>query len=160
MEALIRKKQNLLINSGKAVIFFGLWSIVRTTLLFVMDKGAIISRVGVELTEEELSVVTEDFVFVVCLIALSMELLFRSYVGKRAIREGKGYKQHSFYIVICIIAVVLSVMGDISMFENIIHKDVTEVLSYIIVDVSSCVSLTLIPFSAITLRRLQNKKVR
>ena len=51
LNAQIRKKQNLLITSGYAVMMFGVWSIVRAILMFVLEPDVIWQDAGISIDD-------------------------------------------------------------------------------------------------------------
>lgn len=157
LNAQIRKKQNLLITSGYAVMMFGIWSIVRAILMFVLEPDVIWQDAGISI--DDLQGIEIVIFWITILVVLLCDLLLRMYVGKRAVREGLGKRQKSIYIVLCAISVIFTISADVSAIINLTGDETIEMLfSYVVVDVSTCISMVLVVTSALSLRRLNRNK--
>ena len=112
--AKLYKHQTTLICSGLAVIAFGLWSIVRVSLLFYLQRSRILQLI----MEGELELLTGQstdtitaILFGVAIGFLILDLLFRLYIGLSAIREGNGKRRRLAYVVLAIVYLVFLLGG-------------------------------------------------
>lgn len=158
MDAKIRKNQNMLITSGKALIIFGIWAIVRLILYELLDSAslnALVLRPGIEIYREK----STEALFNLTIFSLFIDLIFRLFLGSAAISEGKGQNRTPIYIVLDIIYVIFSILTDIyflcspSFFDFSLNS-----ISSIFIDLTSIVALIIIIVSSISLRKLKKDK--
>ncbi len=158
MDAKIRKNQNILITSGKALIIFGIWAIVRLVLYELLDPAslnALVLRPGVEIYKEE----SIEALFNLTIFSLFIDLIFRFFLGSAAISEGKGQNRTPIYIVLDIIYVIFSVLSDAYFICSPGFFDFSlNSISSIFIDLTTIVALILIIVSSISLRKLKKNK--
>lgn len=153
MEAKIRKNQSHLICSGAAVIAFGLWSIIRISLMRFMDPVSLEEfwKIPDELSREKYYFL----VFTILLVLLVIDLLLRLYIGLSAIREGKGKRKRIVYVIVAFLYGLVSVVSDPEYFIETAGSEITLTgVAMTVVDLTSCIALFEITVSSIRLRRL------
>ena len=156
MEAEIRRHETTLIYSGYAVIAFGLWSIIRTVLMRLMDPAAL-----QRLFFDDASLSLEEYgtvLYWILLVLLVLDLLYRTYLGMSAVREGQGQKKKWVYVVLAFLYAEGCVVGDvralISPPGGVYSLDL---IVGTVVDLTSCVALLEIVWASVHLRLLKKK---
>ena len=154
MDAKIRKNRDILSISGKALILFGIWSIVRLFLFKILDSEVLASVLLFPETEL-LDAAFIESAFDITIIVLVINLLLRIFIGASAIAEGSGRKKSIFYIVLAIIYIIYSLISDILVIINPIYdKTSIAVISPLIIDFSSCFALIMIVIASFSCRKL------
>ena len=156
MEAKLRKHRSKLKISGYAVIAFGLWSIIRIFLMRYFDPLSFEAMLG-----EETDIPREfydEVVFIGLLVFLSVDLLYRFFVGRAAIREGSGNRRKMLYVFFALLYGLISVCGDIHYTVLLFSQGGRLIgLTDILVDLSACVAMFEIVYSAAAIRVLEKK---
>ena len=124
-----RKMANNMTVSGMAVIAFGVWSVLRAILYFVLHHVDL-----VKLVRDEIGEVTDieytflnNFIFLLVLGFLVTELIARIYVGRSAAADAAARKKKSpVYIFLTIIMGWLCISGFISQIALTFSDDMTE----------------------------------
>ena len=154
MEAKIRKHQDILRCSGYAVILFGAWSIIRMVMLRIIDPLELDSLLAVADAESDMDL--ETIAFVSLLVLLALDLLFRLYVGRSAIKEGRGGEKRLFYVLLAGGYAAVSVWSDLFYLVDCLFGDSSIwMLGPVIVDISTCGALIEIVISSLCLRKLR-----
>ena len=99
--------------SGKAVIIFGFWNIVKFFLTFSLDNKYVEEIKGLLLEEipdmpEDVEILYVAFLILAAII-LILDCFLRLYVGKCAHNEADGKKKHYAYIVLAFLMCCVSV---------------------------------------------------
>lgn len=157
MDAEIRRYQDLLTNSGMAVIIFGVWSIFRLFLALVFDKKSIADEFP-----DIVKLGTSGIVVLVSVISffLLVDLVLRLYIGKSAIKDAKTGENRRIrgYVILTAIYAVATTVADISMLIPTAEKDYTiSLVSSVIIDFLSSIALYLIAISSIKLHKLRRR---
>lgn len=88
MERNLRKYQNTLVISGTALIIFGVWSIMKAAFLLMIPNTSMTTLFpdlkGAARTAAQHTAIAAIF------IALAVNLILRIYLGRTAIRKGRG----------------------------------------------------------------------
>ncbi|MGN0708098.1 MAG: hypothetical protein ACI4JC_08885 [Faecalibacterium sp.] len=103
IERFLRKKQSELILSGIGAILLGLWAFIKVILSILLAADYVDRVFGFDSEVPELKPIT---LFLWMILGLANMILY-SYVGTRAMREGRTGKQQRGYLVLA--AVLLSV---------------------------------------------------
>lgn len=151
MDAKIRKTRDELRISGKALIVFGIWSILRLVFYNIMDKKSLQDYIFKATGASD----TGSFKvwFTITIILLVIDLVFRIYIGCSAVSEGKGKKKSIVYIVLAFIYVFISVIGDAGYLKTLTLQDFSlAAFSAFFIDATSCIALIVIIVSSISLR--------
>ena len=154
MNAIIRKNQNILINSGKAVIVFGIWAIVR---LFLMQ---ILNRDELNLYLQWVTDLTDTGYLTAALISLFVLLFLdfglRLYIGIRAIRNGRSQCTDVLYIVLSVVYVAVTFFSDLTLFgKPEVPELVICVIGSLAIDLSTFVALIAIILSSMQLKKAE-----
>lgn len=149
MDAKLRKHRYKLMYSGYAVIAFGVWSIIRMFLMKYLDPLGLTDMIGGPDDGYE------ELAFILMIVGLLIDLLFRLYVGRSAIREGRGRCRRITYVVFAILYTVIYVWSDgIYLARTFREGFSANVLATAIVDLSTCVAMAEIIVSSLSIRRL------
>lgn len=152
MEARIRRHQDILTCSGYAVILFGAWSIVRMIMIKILDPLELDSLVE---SAGEADDLFRAVVFAVIIIMLAVDLLFRLYIGRSAIKEGSGEKKKLTYVILAAAYAAASIWSDVSyLIRSLAGSTSLEMVGSVIVDLTSCIALLEIVISSLSLRKL------
>ena len=148
-EIKMRRYQNLLVVSGLGVIIFGLWSVLKTILLFFLN-------------EEELDDYPNDPFFRVILFALVaaallIEFLIRLFVGLSARAEGFGKKKGYAYIVIAVLLALASLESLVLIFIEADYETITELVVSVIVEATSLIVTIELMVAAFTVKKLKKE---
>ena len=108
-EIKLRKYEHSMVVSGGGVIIFGVWSVVKAILFFIVSPAEQFQSIYSDEDAQELYDIgfsntdASLFIFVAILIILIVDLLLRFYVGRSAILVGRRMrKKEIMYIVIAI----------------------------------------------------------
>ena len=148
-ERKLRRYQNLLTVSGLGVIIFGLWSVLKTILLFFLKEGAF-------------GELPDETVYRVILLAiiggiLLVDMMVRLYVGLSARAEGFGKKKGYGYIVVGILMALLSLASLVMIFFDASEKSITEMIVSFIVEATSLVVTIELLIAAFTVKKLKKE---
>ena len=151
MEARARKHRYKLIWSGYAVIAFGAWSIIRMFMMKYFDYSGFGEYFGVTDGTAE----TVNLLFGIMLFVLALDLLFRLYVGRNAVREGKGMKVKHRYVFFAALYTGVALISDFAYLLDLIRgRQTADMLSAVIIDITTSVAFIEIIVPSIALRRL------
>ncbi len=118
----LRKYESVLVISGFGVIAFGMWSIIRAAIYYLLNpldltnylaesELAEIMAIGregdAEFITDNLAGIVTAFIF----IGLMIDLMFRVYVGLSARRDGRRLKKSVLYIIIVWIMAIVMFAG-------------------------------------------------
>lgn len=97
LRAQIRRYKRNLEISGKAMILFGLWSVIKFILIIFMSSEAMEDLLGdvLELTDGALMLLWAAMSFIMTLV-----IAFNYYLGMSAVRYARGEKKSRFFLVI------------------------------------------------------------
>jgi hypothetical protein len=124
----LRKYESILVLSGSGVMIFGLWSIIRFALYYIIkpfdpeeyigksDYSELLtesSEVGVDHLAENMGTIIVVIVFTV----LAIDLLLRIYIGMSARAYGRG-KKSGFFIFAALLIAVFELLGIIVSVES------------------------------------------
>ncbi len=113
----LRQYRNHLVTGGTAVLAFGVWNAMRLILYALMSSNS--EELFTSLRAEGISSVYIVFIIIiVLLVASSIDLIIRAYVGLSARAEGLEKRQGKVYPVF---AVILVITNFLSMIYDIIH---------------------------------------
>lgn len=97
----LRRNQYTLIITGAGVIIFGVWSLVKTLLLMVFAPSYMHTYFNPEDIWSDKLVMTIIYIIVVLISIIG--LLIQLYIGRSAIKEARGKRKRSLYLVIAVI---------------------------------------------------------
>ena len=102
-EIKLRKYKNTLSITGMGVIIFGMWNFIKL-LLYCFFKFDYIE----EILEMKLEGGAKVVFIVFLTIFFILDIIFRTYIGKNAIKESRGIKKGYLYIVFTILIIAVS----------------------------------------------------
>lgn len=161
MDSRIRLYQNNLYSSGRAVIFFGLWSCVRLLLTFYTSREELLEMFESASAVNDITL-NKGMLFwmtVTIIILLSLaDLLLRFYLGRCAMQEARGHKKGRLWLGVTALYTLLCLGMDLSMIQELhaaaLLQDVLNDLSSLFIDLTSSLAMIIMLVSAIQLRWL------
>ena len=145
----LRRYQNLLTVSGLGVIAFGVWSVLKTLLVFFFNK----EEFG-EMPEETWARV---IMFVILGALLLIVFLIHLFVGLSARAEGFGKKKGYAYIVVAILMTCMSVASIVMIFLEIKETSIMELTVSLIVEATSLIVMIELLVAAFTVKKLRRE---
>ncbi len=163
----IRKAKDTLIIIGNGIMVFAVWTIMKTLGIMLATKQQIIEYIknayGEEMGQVSDALVFGSFVFMMMFLIL-IGVLVRIYIGRSAIRQAKGKKKSSFYLVLTAVLILLGVMSIISSVQKWMSGYETQLavedisLASILIEVTSVVMFVELFVNAIKLRCYQREE--
>ncbi len=155
MERELRRFRDHLRISGMGIIVFGFWSVIRTTIYAITNRKELMSDVT-ESVDPELAATIYAITFAVILIFI---LIMRWFMGIRAIREAKGQKAGSMYILLAFLYVVTYIA--VLALEIFDYKDMQisliEEIVTVIVDLTSLSMFVELLYAVIQVRAMKKR---
>ena len=170
-EIKLRKYEHLLVISGTGVIAFGLWSVIKALLAMLLNplsqfKSLFTDEVydmiqeGI-VSEHTIELLMAGFVFV----GILADVLLRIYIGRRAIRDGRGTGgKRRVYLIWAVLVSLVLLLSLIQSFHLIFHPEEAADIRVIrqlsvswIVDLTSLLALAEMIRASILVRRLRRK---
>lgn len=162
MEADIRHQQYTLFFSGLAVLFFGIWGILKLCVKFYHNPITI---------DSNLLDPGEDAQFALLLLILlyiaviAIDSVIRLYIGLCAVSEGRGRWKHSVYLVITAVYLIANILMSFSTLIDIFDwemfikdpKFFEETFTTILIDMTCNISFVLILIASIKMRYIVKK---
>ena len=154
LERLLRKHQNTLVNVGKGVFAFGLWSVVKV-FLSVRLVPEIRNQVLFDPNTGELF--PEALVYGMLAFFSLFVLWFRAAVCRGAVREGHEKKARRGYVVLAVVIVLV----DASMLITSLlqpeqsYRSVLDAVVSVVVELSSIVTTVELIISAMRVKKLK-----
>ena len=168
----LRRQEHTLTIIGLGVILFGFWSMIRAAIEYMLDSSMLQSSFDEFMStldpayRESITDFKAGILFLFAsLLILSVEMGFRLYIGRSAMAVGKGKNKSILYLVaasvLCIIyilsfisyalALFISSSEDVSLFDKLV---------YIVIDLTSIITLADMIIAGIRVRRLRKKLSR
>jgi hypothetical protein len=128
----LRKYESILVLSGFGVMIFGLWSIIRAAIYYILYPFDVAEFLGkseyaqimAEGREEGVEFITENLgtiIMVVLFTVLAIDLLLRIYVGMSARAYGRGRKKRGFFIFVAWVMAVFALFGIVMSVQNFVQ---------------------------------------
>ena len=154
MDAQIRKFQDCMIISARALLAFGLWGLLRV-FFFKASGDTVFHILAEESALEGMDPVTFEIMFII--VYLIFDVAFRIYVSRAAISEGRGKKRSIVYLIVSVLYILISLFSYVVIInDNSIGGTLIEDISAIIIDLTTLFALVVIIYSSIKVRRLRN----
>lgn len=163
MQTELIKHRHTLAVVGLSVIAFGIWSLIKLVLYFVLIEPIIdtISSNYDDLSNSKIETwILIAITLAIVVLFVLIDLLFRWIVGRKAIKISRGEKEPgvSFFVLSSILLLMdLSelVMGTLSVVGIVpSEKDLYDQISTLLVDFTSVVMLIEMIFAAVMIRKL------
>jgi len=146
-----RKYESILRITGAGVVVFGLWSFAKVMIHVLFDFEHVEEMAGYEFTNE-----SKILLFVILVIIMAFDIMFRLYICKSAINEAKGKKTSSLYLVFSILIVIVTIGLSPSYFTD--YEFDLEMIAGIITDVTSVIITVELICSAILIKRCKKEE--
>ncbi|MBE6029414.1 MAG: hypothetical protein E7226_04595 [Clostridiales bacterium] len=170
-EAKLRKYEHALVISGVGVIAFGLWSIIKATICFILVPMEQLSRTNAsdDLAELHALGLTDRgigyLIAVSILFVLVLDFALRLYIGRSAVYDGRRLKKKRFTYVVLAIIVAASLASNlmqrcIALGSNKVEiwaNAMASVNVSVVVDITSLLALIEMIIAAIMVRRLRKE---
>lgn len=155
MQLELRRQQNNLVILGGGVIAFSLWGLLKMLLILITantQKNYIIQGVG-EGTAEKIAFYVLFFIFIFA------DLLFRIYIGRSAIAEGRGKRKGTLYLLFAILLFVFYMAGiGLNMFIKLAeYESLEDRIVQTVIEITSAVIYLELFISALRTRAIQRK---
>ena len=152
----LRKTENSLTVGGVVVILFGIWTLLRTLLFFLMDN--LQKRILMQSTDIFLQ---KPVVMYIAIGGLALfEFMLRWYIGRRAIQEGRYGKEKKFYLVWVILMIACGVLVEAANMDQtatLNRVDWEDAVVAAIVDGTSLIILLQVFISSNEVKKLRRK---
>ena len=155
-EVKLRRFMNLLVVSGTGVIIFGAWSVLKTILVFLMQKDmieAIFTKLSVTTTVKVITIIIVVSIMVI-------DFLIRLFVGRSARAEGFGQKKGYAYIIFAVLLAIGSVSSLVLLFsdaESLKLDSILQTVVSLIVETTSIIVTVELLVAAFTVKKLQKE---
>ncbi len=172
MERELRRHQNRLMVSGSGVILFGVWSVVKMLLFFVLERKRVLAfledamgdsaDVGGGLTRALIEAIAFIFLFILVLILTIIALLVRLYLGISARKEGMGEKRGIAYVIVATLVLLFYIYSELYTLTHLgaptdAMTSMTDRVTALIVDFTAIVVLWELVISAIRVKKLKKQ---
>lgn len=160
MEKNLRKYRNNLVVTGTGAILFGLWTVVKlnmSILLFPDILGALPTAAReVGMPESALWITMA----VILVIAISIILGARLFIGINAIAEGKGKKRGYTYLILAAILLFSNLKSMPDLFVAQLKEDVglIDAIITILVELTSLYNLSDLLYYGVRIKLLNRKQ--
>ncbi len=160
----IRKAQNNLIVVGSGTILFGAWSGLKMFGSVFMLRNETVSDFK-RVVDVDYTGISNNFLFysilVIVFVFFTIDILFRLYIGRSAIAEGRGKKKSPVYLLAAGIMITFSTLGIVKSLRapdeiaviGALMPRVT--ITSIVIELTSTIMLTEMIVSAIRIRGLR-----
>lgn len=155
MQLDLRRQQNNLVILGGGVIAFSLWGLLKMLLILITantQKNYILQDVG-EGMAEKIAFYVLFFIFIFA------DLLFRIYIGRSAIAEGRGKRKGTLYLLFAILLFVFYMAGiGLNMFIKLAeYESLEDRIVQTVIEITSAVIYLELFISALRTRAIQRK---
>jgi len=165
----LRRREHTLSIIGLGVILFGLWSIIRVSMEFMLNPALMQGMVrdfmeGLDPSvRKEVTVHTAKILmYTMVLVFLLIEMGFRLYIGRSAMVVGRGKNKRGFYLVaasfLCMLYIVSFILYAATFFiPSRSGISLSDRFVYIVIDATSVITLADMVISGIQVRILRKK---
>ncbi len=148
----LKKSETVLVICGNGVIFFGVWSLIKSIMSIVLYKGDLHQYMVQYQNAHMLRGLAYGMVFFI----LAMDLFFRFYLGMSASAEAKGKKKKKNYIILAFFMLFYTVFGLVATFF-LLPDDISilTTITTVLVEFTSALTLLQMIISAINVRKIR-----
>ncbi|MBQ6365982.1 MAG: hypothetical protein IJI61_06155 [Oscillospiraceae bacterium] len=154
----LRKSEESLRTVGLCVIAFGIWSIIKTILLYTSALNSFLAEIpDSEFSENTLRAV---FLFLQVFI-LAIDIGIRLYIARSSIDEGRGKKKRVGYIVLGFLIAAFNMLGMAAMAVitvsggKMAEVSISNIIISLIVEISSISVMLEMCVSGIRVKKLR-----
>lgn len=154
MSGKIRKCRSVLVYAGIGTMIFAVWSVIKLALLFIFDSEDSQKLLDALEVQQEIRIPIE----IATVIFMALGALVFFFVGKAAVREGKGRKRGFGYIVFACVLAAVVLLGIIEEFSTeTVRISAYETIGSALIDISSLIALCDIIYYGIRLKTAEKK---
>jgi hypothetical protein len=154
---LIKKYESNMIISGRGMLFFGLWDVLKIIVGVLYDSGN-------EYNRQLKALIAQDEIYgVVMWVAISLAcaavMSFALFIGIRAIMYGRGTRRKNGFLILVVLLGIINIMGIPQYFVQI-KEDLTQLdvaIATILMDLSFASMSFDMVYSAIRLSAISRK---
>ena len=161
---MMRRSQNTLIVVGTGTILFSVWTVVKTlgSLFMRREETIAIARraadeIGVVISDQNLFYI----MLAILLITMLLFLGIRTYIGRAAISEGRGFQRSKGYLILAVILIIINTAAVVIMLISAKSQEYLRMfssdmsLSTLIIELTSIIMLAEMVFAAAKLRKVR-----
>ena len=170
-ETKLRKYEHALVISGVGVIAFGIWSIIKATIYFILIPMEQLSKSNMSddlVVLQSLGMTDRGrgyLIAVIILFVLVVDFALRLYIGRSAVYDGRRLKRKRFTYVILAMFVAASLTINLinrcvelgSQQETLWGNVMASANVSVVVDMTSLLALIEVIVAAIMVRRLRRE---
>lgn len=170
-ETKLRKYEHALVISGVGVIAFGIWSIIKATIYFILIPMEQLSKSNMSddlVVLQSLGMTDRGIgylIAVIILFVLVVDFALRLYIGRSAVYDGRRLKRKRFTYVILAMFVAASLTINLinrcvelgSQQETLWGNVMASANVSVVVDMTSLLALIEVIVAAIMVRRLRRE---
>ncbi len=149
----LKKNETVLVICGNGVIFFGVWSLIKSIMSVVLYN----SDFHQYMAQYQDIHMFQGLVYGSVFFILAMDLFFRFYLGMSASAEVKGKKKKSNYIVLAFFVLFYTVFGLVASLFIMPPDDISilTTITTVLVEFTSALTLLQLIISAICVRKIR-----
>ena len=170
-ERKLRQYEHILAISGVGVVAFGLWSVVKAVLYFILFPN---EEVEEQILSEGFSSMEDAglsdqhaliIIIIIVLVLMNLDFLLRLYVGKSAVADGRGTRKKRFVYVVWAMLIAAGLIfnmvsrwimigkGEASIWSNLTDADSVSM----IIDATSLLAVIELIVAAFMVRKLRRE---
>ncbi len=148
----LKKSETILVICGNGVIFFGVWSLIKSIMSIVIYKGDLYQY----LVQYQNAHLLRGLAYGSVIFVLAMDLFFRFYLGMSASAEAKGKKKKKGYLFLAFFMLFYTVLGLVATLF-LLPDDISllTTMTTILVEFTSALTLLQMIISAIRVREIR-----
>lgn len=155
IDAKIRKYQDITSCGARAIIAFGFWDMLRSFMQLFFSYESYCSNLELDSKDP----VVKAAVYVGTLFISILDILFRKYIGKKAIQIVNNDRKSTCFILFSLVFLIAFMLADIySVKERFWGKMDADYIISAIIQLTSYFAFAEMVVSCIMVRRLKNKK--
>lgn len=150
-----RKYQKNVEIGGKAIIIFGVWSIIKFIASVLLGQQSLRDLLGIDPNYPE------QFMFVlvvIMIVLLALTMVWHAYIGVSAIKYAQGLKKSRFFLVwaaLMLVVTVCSIPGYFDPSNN--PESLDTVIVSVLVDLSMSFALLDMIYSSFMMTRIKRQ---
>lgn len=154
----LRKYSNRLSMSGLGMIIFSVWSVLRYVVMIIQDKQYIDIVIGDEYTIEQ-KLAGYIVLLIIFTVTLAIVVAIPIYIGRAAMKVGKGKKKKSsiVYIVLTVITLIALIVPYFDGHTHEFEYGLITTIVAIIIDITMTFACIEIIYCGIRVRMLDRK---
>lgn len=153
MEIQLRRNQNSLGIIGTGVVAFGVWSVIKMTMYFLLSPEELRATLNMNRLSKNMMIA----VYIALAMILVIELVLRLYVGFSARAEGRDREKGNGYIIVAGLLVMLNILcfAGNSMTVYLASDSIADMVVSMAIELTSMITLVDLIIAAIRSRKLK-----